>query len=225
MLWVGQFGIVDGQAREESPWVGVFPRSERAETEGAADLFVVVEPALPGSEDYCSDLAQAIGKQFRERRLSLTGGILRALKAAHENLRDWNRRSLKEHQIGAGVSSLAVRRGALPGWEAYLGQVAPATAALLLGGSLQRMEPRLPNAVEPLGLHEEFWPDLSRHELQDGDRLLLLSKDLAAAFSDEELAEALRPPPDETLPLLYQKGKEMSRCAALLVAALPEAAA
>jgi hypothetical protein len=225
MLWIGQFGIVDGQAREESPWVGVFPRSERTEAEEGTDLFVVVEPALPGSEDYCRDLAQAIGKQFRERRLSVTGGILRALKAAHENLRDWNRRSLKQHQIGAGVSSLAVRRSALDGWEAYLGQVAPATAVILHGESLERLEPGLPDAVEPLGLHEEFWPDLSRHELQDGDRMLLLSEELAAAFSDEQLAEALRPPPDETLPLLYHKGKEMPRCAALLVAALPEAAA
>lgn len=225
MLWVNQFGIVDGQVREESPWVGVFPRGERAEAEEAVDLFVVVEPALPGSEDYCRDLAEAIGKQFREHRLSLTGGILRALKGAHENLRDWNRRSLKQHRVAAGASCLALRAGAAPGWEAYLGQVAPTTAALLRGGSFERLEPRLPDAAEPLGLHEEFWPDLSRHELQEGDRLLLLSKDLAAAFSDEELAETLRAPPEETLPLLYQKGKEMPRCAAFLVAALPEAAA
>ncbi len=222
MLWVGQFGIVDGQAREESPWVGVYPEGGRPDKSGdeAADLFVVVEPALPGSEDYCRDLSEAIGKQFRERRLSLTGGILRALKAAHENLRDWNRRSLKEHRVAAGVSCLAVR-----GPEAYLGQVAPASAVLLSGGSLRRLEPSLPDATEPLGLHEEFWPHFSRHELAEGDRLLLLSKDLASAFSDEELTEALRPPPEETLPMLYRKGKDMPHCAALLVAALPEAAA
>ena len=225
MLWVGQFGIVDGKAQEESPWVGLFPEGGRAQPEEAADLFVVVEPALPGSEDYCRDLAEAIGKQFRERRLSLTGGILRALRAAHENLRDWNLRSLKEHQVAAGASCLTLRGGVVPGWEAYLGQVAPAAAVLLHHGSLQRLEPRLPDAVEPLGLHEEFWPDLSRHELGDGDRMLLLSVDLASAFSDEELTEALRPPPEETLPLLYQKGREMPHCAALLVAALPEAPA
>ena len=176
--------------------------------------------ALPGSEDYCRDLSEAIGKQFRERRLSLTGGILRALKAAHENLRDWNRRSLKEHRVAAGVSCLAVR-----GPEAYLGQVAPASAVLLSSGALRRLEPSLPDATEPLGLHEEFWPHFSRHELAEGDRLLLLSKDLASAFSDQELTEALRPPPEETLPMLYRKGKDMPHCAALLVAALPEAAA
>lgn len=229
MLWVGQFGIVDGEAQEESPWVGVFPESGRGrpdKTGGeAVDLFVVVEPALPGSEEYCRDLAEAIGKKFRERRLSLTGGILRAVRAAHENLRDWNRRSLKQHRVAAGVSCLALRGGAAPGWEAYLGQVAPAAAVLLRNGSLKRLKPSLPDALQPLGLQEEFWPDLTRHELRDGDRLLLLSTGLAAAVSDEELAEALRPPPEETLPLLYQKGKEMSHCAAVLIAALPESVA
>ena len=222
MLWVNQFGIVDGEAREESPWVGVFPEGGRVEPQEAADLFVLVEPALPGSEDYCRDLSEAIGKQFRERRLSLTGGILHALKAAHDNLRDWNRRSLKQHRVAAGVSCLALRGGAASGWEAYLGQVTPAAAALLHNGSLARLEPTLPDAAEPLGLHEQFWPDLSRHQLREGDRLLLLSSGLAAALSDRELAEALRPPPEETLPLLYRKGKEMPHCAAILLAALPE---
>ncbi len=225
MLWVNQFGIVDGEAREENPWVGVFPEEGRVEPQEAADLFVLVEPALPGSEDYCRDLSQAIGRQFRERRLSLTGGILHALKAAHENLRDWNRRSLKRDRVAAGVSCLALRGAAPQGWEAYLGQVAPAAAALLHEGSLARLEPALPDAVEPLGLHEQFWPDLSRHHFREGDRLLLLSSGLAAALSDEELTEALRPPPEETLPLLYRKGKEMSYCAAVLIALLPEAPA
>ena len=222
MLWVNQFGIVDGEVREESPWVGVFPEGGRVEPQEAVDLFVLVEPALPGSEDYCRDLSEAIGKQFRERRLSLTGGILHALKAAHDNLRDWNRRSLKQHRVAAGVSCLALRGAAAPGWEAYLGQVTPAAAAVLHNGYLARLEPTLPDAAEPLGLHEQFWPDLSRHQLREGDRLLLLSSGLAAALSDRELAEALRPPPEETLPLLYRKGKEMSYCAAILLAALPE---
>lgn len=220
MLWVNQFGIVDGEVREESPWVGVFPESGRVEPQEAADLFVLVEPALPGSEDPCRDLSQAIGRQFRERRLSLTGGILRALKAAHESLRDWNRRSLKQHRVAAGVSCLALR-----GDEAYLGLVAPAAAVVFCDGSLARLEPVLPDAAEPLGLHEDFWPDFSRHDVREGDRLLLLSTDLAAALSDQELAEALRPPPEETLPLLYRKGKEMPRCAAILIAPLSEAAA
>ncbi len=34
MLWVGQFGIVDGQAREESPWVGVYREGGRPDKSG-----------------------------------------------------------------------------------------------------------------------------------------------------------------------------------------------
>jgi hypothetical protein len=219
MLWVGQFGIVDGTPQEESPWVGVFPQDGRADPEQAVDLFVIVEPARDGSEGYCKELAAAIGKQFGERRLSLTGGILRALKAAHEQIRDWNRRSLKEHRVAAGVSCLAVR-----GNEAYLGQVAPATAVVSRTGSLSRVAPTLPDALEPLGLHEEFWPHFSRFELYEGDRLLLLSSNLAAALSDEELAQALAPPPEDTLPMVYRVAQGLPNCGAVLVAALPEVA-
>lgn len=217
MIWVGQFGIVDGEAQQESPWVGLFPEPGRAEPEESADLFVVVEPASPGSEEHCRDLAQAIGKLFRERRVSLTGGVLRALRAVHEDLRDWNRRSLKEHRVAAGVSCLAVRDG-----EAYLAQVAPAAAVLLQAGAVSRLHPTLPDSVEPLGLYEEFWPDFSHHRLHEGDRMLLLSKGLAGALSDQQLTEALRPHPEETLPLVYRQARGMPRAAALLVAVLPE---
>jgi hypothetical protein len=215
MLWVGQFGIVEGQPREDSPFVGVFAEDGRAEGEDALDLFVLVEPARPGSEDACLDLAESIGASFRERRLSLSGGILRALQAAHEELREWNRKSLKEHRAGAGVSCLA-RRGAV----SYLGQVAPAACVILRAGALVRLAPELPDALEPLGLHDEFWPEFSRHELGEGDRALLLSPDLSAALSDEELGEALALEPDETLPAIYRRAKGLPRCAALLVAML-----
>mgnify|MGYP001591675186 CR=1 FL=1 len=47
MLWVGQFSIVDGEAREESPWIGVFPESGRVEPEESSDLFVIVEVRTP----------------------------------------------------------------------------------------------------------------------------------------------------------------------------------
>lgn len=213
MFWVGRFGVVDGQPREDSPWIGLFPADARGGQEEAADLFVLVEPAGPAREEACRDLAAGIGVRFRERRLSLSGGVLRALQAAHEELRAWNRKSLKEHRAGAGVSCLA-----LGGGSAYLAQVAPAATVILRAGALVRAAPELPDATEPLGMHEEFWPDLSRHELSEGDRVLLLSPDLSATFSDEELTETLSLELDETLPALYRRAKGLTRCAALLVA-------
>ncbi len=230
MLWVGQFGIAGGEARERTPWVGAFPDPSQAEE--PSDLYLIVEPALPGSEEFCTELGEAIGSVFHRRKASLTGGLLRALKAAHEDLREWNRKSIKEHRVAAGVSCLALR-----GQDAYLAQVAPAAAALYHPAaaaagpagaqqtSLQSLQPSLPDSVEPLGLHDEFWPQFSRFELVEGDRLLLLSLALARALPAQDLAAALSLPAEEALPALYRQARSLSDCGALLVASLPDAPA
>lgn len=212
MLWVGQFGIVAGQVQQESPWVGIYPDHRHSEDE-PSDLYLVVEPALPGSEDYCAELAAAIATVFHRRKLSLTGGLLRALRAAHEDLREWNRRSLREHRVAAGLSCLALR-----GSEAYLAQVAPACALLRQAGCAHRLEPTLPDAAEPLGLHQEFWPHFRRLELSRGDRLLLLSPALARSMAEEKLLGALALPAQEVLPALYRRARGMESGGALLLA-------
>jgi hypothetical protein len=212
MLWVGQFGMENGEAKQITPWVGLFP-GENGAPEGKTDLYVIVEPASPGSEDFCADLKEAIGDLFHKEKASLTGGVLRSLRAAHENLRDWNRQSIKDHRVSAGVSCLA-----LQGKDAYLAQVAPAAAVLYRAGAVMRIEPRLPDAMEPLGLHEEFRPEFSHFEMEDDDRLLILSPRLAVRLSDIELSEALAQPGEDALPELYRKAKDVPDCGALLVA-------
>jgi len=215
MLWVGQFGIEGGEAKERTPWVGAFPDPGRAED--ASDIYVIVEPALPGSEEFCADLKNAIGDNFHKKKVSLTGGLLRALEMAHENLREWNRKSIKDHRVAAGVSCLAVHQR-----EAYLAQVAPASAVLYRAGSVFPVAPRIPEASEPLGLLDECRPDFWRFELEDDDRVLLLSPGLAERLSEAELAEALDLPAEEALPDLYRKARGVENCGALLVAALPD---
>ncbi len=210
MLWVGQFGMQDGEAKPETPWVGAFPGGG----EDDADLYLIVEPATPGSEDFCADLKQVIGELFHKEKASLTGGVLRALRGAHENLRDWNRKSIKDHRIAAGVSCIALR-----GRDAYLAQVAPATAFLFRSGALMRIEPSLPDALEPLGLMEEFRPDFSHFELEDDDRLLILSPRLADAVPEVELTDALARPGEDAVPELYRHARGVADCGALLVAA------
>lgn len=222
MLWIGQFGIAGGQALEETPWVGVFaetPAAYRSGDRGAdsSDLFLIVEPATAGSAEFCAELKEAVGSVFHKSKVSLTGGLLRALKAAHENLRDWNRRSIKEQRVAAGVSCLAVQ-----GQEAYLAQVAPAAAVFYAGGTAKPIRPQLPDAAEPLGLYDEFWPEFSRFELRGGERLLLLTPGLADRLSEDDLATALALPAEEVLPALYRRAHALDDCGALLVAALPE---
>jgi hypothetical protein len=212
MLWVGQFGMEKGEAKQVTPWVGLFP-GDNGTPEGKTDLYLVVEPATPGSEDFCTDLKEAIGEVFQKEKASLTGGVLRALRSAHENLRDWNRQSIKDHRVAAGVSCLALR-----GKDAYLAQVTPAAAVLYRAGAVMRIEPRLPDAAEPLGLHEEFRPEFSHYDLEDDDRLLLLSPRLAERLSDGLLSEALALSGEDALPELYKQARELPDCGALLVA-------
>lgn len=211
MIWAGQFGIAGGEAREETPWVGAFPDPSRADE--PANLYLIVEPATAGSEEFCAEMKQAIGESFHKSRLSLTGGILRALRVAHENLREWNRRSLKDHRVAAGVSCIAVR-----GNQAYVAQVAPAAAAFCRAGVVQELRPALPQSTEPLGLHEEFWPDFSAFELRAGDRLLIMSQVLADALAAADLAAALALPGEDALPELYRRARALPNCGALLLA-------
>jgi len=221
MLWVGQFGVVAGEAKEESPWVGAFP--DRSADEDSADVYLVVEPALPGSDEFCEELKRAVGEVFLKSKVSLTGGVLRALKAAHEDLREWNRRSIKDHRVAAGVSCVAVRRSEDPSIpdEAYLAQVAPAVAVLYHGGFAQYLTPSMPEATDPLGLNETFWPEFTRLEIDEGDRLLLLSPALAATVPEVELSAALDLEPEDVLPALYRLSRDHQNCGALLVAGVP----
>lgn len=215
MLWVGQFGVEEGEAKEHAPWVGAFPDPGRGED--SSDVYVIVEPALPGSEEFCEDLKNAIGDNFHKRKVSLTGGLLRALEMAHENLREWNRKSIKDHRVAAGVSCLAVHQQ-----EAYLAQVAPASAVLYRAGGVFPIAPRIADANEPLGLFDEFRPDFWHFELEEDDRILVLTPSLAEKLTEADLSEALALPAEEALPELYRKARGVENCAALLVAAVPD---
>lgn len=209
-MWVGQFGIENGEARETTPWVGAYPDPGRSDE--PSDLYVLVTPALPGSEEFCGEMKDAVAEEFHRSKLSLTGGMLHSLRSAHLNLRDWNRRSLAEHHVAAGVSCLAVQDG-----HAYTGQVAPASAVFYRRGDMMMLTPDLPDATEPLGLHDEFRPDFRRFDLEAGDRLLLLSPSLAEALTEEDLKDALERTGEESLPQIYRKARGTGDCAALLV--------
>ncbi len=209
-LWVGQFGIESGEAREKTSWVGAYPDPGRAEE--PSDLYVLVTPALPGSEEFCGEMKDVIGDSFHRHKLSLTGGMLHALQGAHQNLRDWNQRSMPDHKVAAGVSCLAVQDG-----TAYTAQVAPAHAVFCRRGELMTVEPGLPEAREPLGLEDDFRPDFRRFDLEAGDRLLLLTPALADSLSEDDLTDVLGRTGEEALPQLYRRARGASDGGALLV--------
>ncbi len=215
MVWVGQFGIADGQALEETPWVGLYP-DPHPDRDLASDLYLIVDPALPGSEEFVGEMKDAIGDMFHETKFTVTGGILRALRSAHENLMDWNKRSLKEHRVAAGISCVAVQDD-----EAFVAQVGPARAVYLHGGEIEAVEPGVIDAKEPFGLEEDFYPEFRRFELGSGDRLLLFSPTLAEPLGGPELAATLSLAGEQALPALYEKAKGIENCGAILIAAAP----
>lgn len=217
MLWVSKFGIVEGEAVEDSPWVGAFPDPHRSEE--SSDLYVVVHPAIPGSEEFCADLRDAIGQTYQKKKVSLTGGLLRALQAAHEHLREWNSRSLREHQIGAGVSALAIQ-----GREAYLGQAGPSSAVFYRDLAATEVVPEIPDAEGTLGTGDDFWPQFRRFEFADGDRIVLMTPGPAGAMGTGLLSEMLQLPAEEAVKELFRhlRNGTPGSAGAVLIAVEPD---
>lgn len=220
MLWVSKFGIVNGEPSEDSPWVGAFPDANRSED--AADLYVIVYPALPGAEEFCADLRDAIGQTFHQKRITLTGGMLRALKAAHENLREWNSRSLREHQIAAGATLFAVRPDGSR--EAYMAQVGPTSAVVYKDFRAREVVPQIPDADGALGIGDEFRPQFTRWELSDGDRFVVLTPGPAQSIGEEEMTAILELPAEDAVKELFRRLRQHDDAAvgAVLVAVEPD---
>jgi len=202
------------------PWQGAFTRRDPGEE--PAELYVLVHPALPGSEEFCGQMVAVIGRLFERQSLSLTGALIKAISAAHENLRDWNRRSLREHQVGAGLSCLVVQ-----GTLAYLAQVGPSLAYHRGDGVLRRVVPQDPQATAVVGLGEELRPELNRFDLSPGDLVLVVSPGLSEIADDEALDALLAADGEQALSEVYLLTRDEPDFSAFLLScyAEPEAAA
>ena len=167
--WVGRFCVADGHVEEEGPWLGSLIR-QRPDEE-ADELYVLIEPASPSSAEYTSQLVDVIAQLYSKDPLSLTGALTRSLRAAHDHLREWNQRSLPEHQVGAGASCLALR-----GPDAYLAQVGPSVAYIRsASGDVRRIEADDLDFEHALGVATEFESKLTRIKLDPGDLVLVAS--------------------------------------------------
>jgi len=207
---------VQGQALEAGPWQGKFDLHPSGEE--PVSLYVLAQPALPGSEEFCGQLVAVVGHLFERQDLSLTGALTKAMIAAHENLREWNRRSLREHQVGAGLSCLVVR-----GTVAYLAQAGPSLAYCRRNSGLTRLVPDDPRAVAVLGLGDDLRPQLRRYELVPGDLLLVASPSLAD-IADEPLIEALLSrDAEEVLSELYLLARDQPNFSVFLLSCFEEA--
>jgi hypothetical protein len=195
--WVGRFCVAEGRVEEEGPWLGSLIRQRP--DDDADELYILVEPAHPASVEYTSQLVDVIAQLYAKDPLSLTGALTRSLRAAHDHLRDWNRKSLREHRVGAGASCLALR-----GREAYLAQVGPSLAYICTAdGECRRLEPATPTFEASLGVATEFAPLLTRIELRPGDLVLLVSTNAETAAPRDHVERVLARGADDALQELY----------------------
>jgi hypothetical protein len=216
--WVGRFCVADGRVEEEGPWLGSLIRQRP--DDDADELYVLIEPATPDSEEFTSHLVDVIAQLYQRDPLSLTGALTRSLRAAHEHLRDWNRKSLAEHRVGAGASCLALR-----GSEAYIAQVGPSLAYVRTAdGNVRRIEAHDHDVEHALGMADEIDLRLTRLALAPGDLVLVASSQLDAIAPEQHVERVLSRPTDDVLPEFYLLCRDTPNFALVLLSCFEEEA-
>jgi hypothetical protein len=193
--WVARFIVENGRVTEEGSRLRTFQRRRLDEPD--VDLHLLAEPTGAKGDDLGAQSLDAIGRLFLQDRLSLTGGILRALRSTHQTLLDWNRRSVPREQVSIGVSAAAVSENVV-----YLTQTGPSLAFYRHEGVLERVVPDAGEAHSPLG-EGNIEPLSRRFELAPGDLLIVSSSSLENLLDRDALAELLERGSDEALPDLY----------------------
>ncbi|MEX2373027.1 MAG: hypothetical protein WD800_04430, partial [Dehalococcoidia bacterium] len=203
--------MVSGQVREHGPWL--VDRIRRREDEQLRVL-VLAEPTDARSTEFCHEVAEAVAALFARESLSITGGLLRALRQAHANLAEWNRRSLREHRVAVGVTCVVVRDD-----EVVVAQAGPGVAYLRQGGALTRLSTdALPGAI-PLGGDRPIEPSFTSGSLTDG-QVLLLTGNAERALGRHTIEAALAQGPEQALAALFPHTRNLADMTAVLVADL-----
>ena len=212
-FWTAQLRIVKGEASEESPEIAF------AERYGSGNrrerLYIVAEPARPGSERFIGEMVTRIGEEFLTAEGSLTGTMQSVLRARQAELRDWNRRSLPKDRASYGLSCLLLREDA-----SLLCQLGPSLAYIRHGAAIAQHAPRVSRAARALGIAEIANPEFQRVELGPEGYALLISRAAQAIFSDAVRERLREIPPDEVLPFLYPFLNTLPSVSALVVAPL-----
>ena len=210
-IWVGRYAIVEGEVREHGPWL---VESERLRDDEQVQLIVLAEPADRQSHEFCSEVANAVADLFTRESLSITGGLLRAMQQAHANLSEWNRRSLREHQIAVGLTCVAIRGG-----EATIAQAGPSIAFVAEGDHVTRLATAGEPAERPLGASEPVEPQFHTTRV-DNRQILLMTTNVEDRIGTEGVERALSVGPERALAELFLQTRELRDVTAALIADL-----
>ncbi len=211
-IWVGRYAIVGGEVREHGPWLVErhCPRDD-----GPVRLLVLAEPVDERSSEFCHQVADAVADLFCREALSMTGGLLRALRQAHANLAEWNRRSLREHRVAVGITCVAIREH-----EATVAQVGPGVVYVAGPAGPQRLstnDSAEAAAALPVGGSEPVQP-LFHSFAVPPHQLLLLTESAERVLSPTAIAQTLAGGPERALADLFVRTRELDDVTAVLVA-------
>ncbi len=210
-IWVGRYSMVAGEVREHGPWL---VDQLRDRDDGGVRLLVLAEPVDDRSAEFCGEVAEAVAALFSREALSVTGGLLRALRQAHYNLAEWNRRSLREHQVAVGLTCVAIRDS-----EATVAQVGPGIVYLVSGGEARRIATEDYPASVPLGSEEQIEPLFTTATLHE-QHLLLISSVVEREADDGAVVQSLTAGPERALADLFGRTRAISDLTAVLIADL-----
>jgi hypothetical protein len=209
--WVARFVVDHGQVTEEGGRLRTFPRRRLDEPE--IDLHVLAEPVGPKAEEFGSQAVEAIGREFLKDSLSLTGGLVRALRSTNQVLLDWNRRSIAREQVAVGVTAAIVR-----GSTVYLTQAGPTLVFVRRRGVLTRL---IPEDVAAVALGEgQVEPELRRVELEPGDIVVAASTAIDTLMDMESIEQLVERGTDVALPELYLRARDLPNFALFAVTCL-----
>jgi hypothetical protein len=217
-IWTGQFNIVEGVTVEDGPYVGIFEGTDGADGVG---VYAVAEPIGGTSPELCDEVLAVFAAAFGRPEPALTANLLRAVAAAHQHVKDWNRRHGRDRYAGVAMSCLATR-----GNEAYLAQCGAALALAHTGGRFRVAAPAGDDSRRPLGLGERAAPVFTRFTLHPGDVLILAWSAADQMIDRGTLSSLVHAPPEEAMPALYVRVRQSGSFGALYLTAIePDPAA
>jgi hypothetical protein len=214
--WVARFVVDHGNVTEEGGRLRTFERRRLDEPD--VDLHILCEPAGVKGDDLGAQALDAIGRLFLQDRLSLTGGLQRALHATNQTLLEWNRRSVPREQVQIGVTGAIVA-----GHVVYVCQAGPSLVYLRHEGRLERLPAGADGPPAPLG-EGELETLMRRVELAPGDMVLVASPSLNQLIDPSALNSVLNRGSDEALPELYLIAREQPNFALFAVTCFEDTA-
>jgi serine/threonine protein phosphatase PrpC len=172
------------------------------------------------ADQVTGQMLNSIDSEFKRSGPSITTALTSALNATNSLMLKLNAGLEEEKAPKAGVTCAVLTRS-----ELYVAQAGPSLAYLYSGERIKKwMSSSVPSAYsreEAIGSAPNIHVNLQRHDMREGDVLLLASPSLGGMISNDELAIILTAEPDQAIQRVYLIAKKEENFSAMLVAMLP----